>query len=121
MITIDGKQYHVERRQHTTKRNPLRKVTRGLTNKSIVQTFGRSIKTLEMTILVYLDGHAPNSGMGEESDLEVAFDKVPCSITDITGTGDYVFLGTLDLSRQFALVDTSAPFAVDLRAESYDI
>ncbi len=119
MITINGKQYHTEKRQITNSYDPLRTVTRGLSNKSIVQEFAGSIKRLEAVVLVYLDGHAPNTSMGELSDLEAAFDTVPVSVTDAAGTRNMVFLGVLDLSRQFSLVDQTAPFAVQISLEEY--
>ena len=119
MITINGLQYHTEKRQHKTTYDPLRTVNRGLSGKSIVQEFAGSIKRLEAVILVYLDGQAPNTSMGELSDLEAAFDAVPVSVTDAAGTRNMIFTGVLDLSRQFSLVDQTAPFAVPISLEEY--
>lgn len=116
-ITLDNKRYYLHKRDHRQASDPYRTSDVGLTGKTIIQDFGFTKKTWELTILVYLVN--PPTGFGSMSDLQAAFAATPPIVfVDVDGSeADVILLGRLEMERSFSLVDQTAPFPVSLRLE----
>jgi hypothetical protein len=116
-LTIDGKQYLISERNHTRTVDPIRASTRGLTGKHIIVDMPiAATEILEATVLVYFLS-AP-TGFGTVTDLKAAWAKSLVAVIDVDSTSlTAIPQGKLDLSREFSLVDTTAPFEVKIKLE----
>jgi hypothetical protein len=117
ILSIDGKQYFVSERNHTRTVEPMRASTRGLTGKHIIVDMPVApTEILEATILCYFL-NAP-TGFGTVTDLKAAWAKSLVAVIDVdSATFTAIPQGKLDLSRDFSLVDTTAPFRVKIKLE----
>lgn len=112
-ITINNKRYLLHRRDYTERSDRLRKVSRGLTGNHVIQDFGHSDSSLNITILVYVT--PPRPEYGSLADLQAAYVLTPVNVTDVDGiTHQMVFIGSLDVPRAYSLVDNGVPFKIKI-------
>ena len=117
-LTIDNKRYLLHRRDYTERSERFRKVSRGLTGKTIVQDFGHQNYIINATILVYVT--PPRPEYGSLADLQAAYALVPVTVTDVDGiTRQMVFISSLDVPRAYSLVDDGVPFKVKITLEEF--
>jgi len=114
-ITINSKRYLTSERSFRAISQKAQQLNTTIGGKTLSQTFGYTAYRWEVTILVEFS--PVDSAYGSWSDLATAYALGYAPFTDIFGTnqGNVFFEGELPEAPEYALVDTSAPFRVDLK------
>ncbi len=114
-IVINSKRYLTSERSFRAISKKAQQLSTTIGGKTLSQTFGYTAYRWEVTIMVEFS--PVDSAYGSWSDLTAAYALAYAPFTDIFGTnqGNVFFETELPEAPEYALVDTSAPFRVDLK------
>lgn len=113
-ITLNGKRYKTTERKFKANLNQARQINVTLGGKVNSQTFTFADQRWSFPILVELSPADANYGSWDN--LVTAYQAAYVPFVDIFGTsqGDVIMEGTLEQMPDYALVDTTAPFVVNI-------
>lgn len=113
-ITLNGKNYATTGRNLRPVLKKAQQIRISLSGKTLSQEFSFTDQRWQVRILVEL--YPPDPSYGSKTDLETAYSLAYCNFVDQFGwdQGDVFMVGNLEEALDWALVDESAPFEVEL-------